>query len=76
MTTVLQTSSAGTTILQDGTTTIVTQTVQGVKGDTGADGKDGDSVAELEPRVQALEENTDGLVDGASPLDYYLLARG
>ena len=55
MTTVLQTSSAGTTILQDGTTTIVTQTVQGVKGDTGADGKDGDSVAELEPRVSSLE---------------------
>ena len=73
MSAIFQEVSAGTTIIQNGATTIVTQTVQGVKGDTGSDG---DSVGELEPRVQALEVNTDGLIDGASPLDYYLLAKG
>lgn len=32
--------------------------------------------SDLATRVAALEEETDGLVSGADPLSYYLLARG
>ena len=50
--------------------TIITVTNQGPQGAAG------DSVQSLEPRIVALEENTDGLVGGATPLSYYILARG
>ena len=30
----------------------------------------------LVPRVESLEEETDGLVNGADPLSYYILAKG
>ena len=31
---------------------------------------------DLVPRVEALEEETDGLVSNADPLSYYILAKG
>lgn len=58
------------TILSSNNTTLVTPVSRGPTG------RAGDSVDSLEPRIAALEENTDGLVGGASPLSYYILARG
>lgn len=34
------------------------------------------SASDLTSRVEALEDNTDGLVAGADPLSYYILAKG
>ena len=63
-------SSSVKTVFSEGTSSVVTNTQRGPQGAEGA------SVAALEPRIEALEEETDGLVSGASPLDYYILAKG
>lgn len=69
-TTTLLLGGEATEIHKKSSKTIVTQTRQGPPGPAG------ESVASLEPRITALEENTDGLVGGADPLSYYILARG
>lgn len=33
-------------------------------------------ICSLESRIEDLEDETDGLVNGANPLSYYILARG
>ena len=48
---------------------------KGITGEQGVQGEPGAGLESLEPRVAALEESTDGLVNGASILDFYRLAR-
>ena len=45
------------------------------RGPQGVQGKDGESVDSLQPRIEALEQETDGIVNNATPLDYYNLAK-
>lgn len=45
---------------------------QGVEGEPGPRGT---GVEHLEPRISALEEATDGKVNGVNPLAYYILAK-
>ena len=33
-------------------------------------------ICSIESRIEDLEQNTDGLVNGADPLSYYILAKG
>ena len=42
----------------------------------GVQGPAGTGADDLIPRIEALEDSTDGLVLGADPLSYYILAKG
>lgn len=60
--------SANLLTIQPQTHQVVTPVVIGVTGDKGEDGL---GAGDLKDRVEKLEEATDGLVDGASPVDFF-----